>query len=81
MHHRAKFNKKSVKRLLRFDDVTVLKMAAIRHLGDIAIFVIFQLAAATILNFQKFEILIDFRCRGTICVNLPNFIKIGQTVA
>jgi len=27
---------------------------------DIAIFVIFQMAAAAILNFQKFEILMDF---------------------
>jgi len=74
------------------DDVTVLKMAAVRHLGfvkfdfltfgavkrpilhqrtkfrkdrsnrcgDIAIFVIFQMAAAAILNFQKFEILMVF---------------------
>jgi len=32
MHHRAKFNKKSVKRLQRQDDVTVIKMAAVRHL-------------------------------------------------
>jgi len=29
-----------------------------KPLGDIAIFVIFQMAAAAILNFQKFEILI-----------------------
>ena len=28
--------------------------------GDIAIFVIFQMAAADILNFQKFEILMTF---------------------
>ena len=28
--------------------------------GDIAIFVIFQMAAAAILNFQKFEILMVF---------------------
>jgi len=28
--------------------------------GDIAIFVIFQIAAAAVLNFQKFEILIIF---------------------
>ena len=40
-------------------------MAAVRHLGfvkfkplgDLAIFVIFKMAAAAILNFQKFEIL------------------------
>jgi len=49
--------------------------------GDIAIFVIFQMAAAAMLNFQKFEILTVFRCRGPICVITPNFIKIGQTAA
>ena len=78
--------------MLREDDVTVLKMAAVRHLGfvkfeffysravkrpilhqrtkfrkdrsnrcrDIAIFVIFQMAAAAMLNFQKFVILTAF---------------------
>ena len=78
--------------MLREDDVTVLKMAAVRHLGfvkfeffngravkrpilhqhnkfcknqsnrcrDIAIFLIFQMAAAAMLNFQKFEILTVF---------------------
>ena len=40
--------------------------------GDITIFVIFQMAASAILNFQKFEILM---------VIMPNFIKIGQTAA
>jgi len=40
--------------------------------GDIAIFVIFEITAAAMLNFQKFEIL---------TVIVPNFIKIGQTVA
>jgi len=39
------------------------------------------MAAAAILNFQKFEILTAFRCRGPIGVILPNFIEIGQTVA
>jgi len=84
---------KSVKRLQRYDDLTVLKMAAVRHLGfvkfefyngqavkrpilhqftkfrkdrsnrcgDIAIFVIFNMAAAAILNFEKFKILSAFR--------------------
>jgi len=51
-----------------------------RH-GDIAIFVIFKMAAAAILNFQKFKILTIIRCRGPMCVIVPNFIKIGQTVA
>jgi len=79
--------------LLRSDDVTVPKMAAVRHLGFvkfeffltigtvkrpilhqcakfrkdrsnrcgyITIFVIFNMAAAAILNFQKFEILTAF---------------------
>ena len=32
--------------------------------GDIAIFVIFQMAAAAILNFQKFEILMVFPLLG-----------------
>ena len=39
--------------------------------GDIAIFVIFKMAAAAILDFQKFKILTE----GRLC------IKIGQTVA
>ena len=48
---------------------------------DIAIFVIFKMAAAAILVSEKFEILTVSPCRGPICVTLPNFIKIGQTVA
>ena len=83
---------KSVKRLQRYGDLTVLKMAAVRHLGFvkfeffncrrvkrpilhqrtkfrkdrsnccgyIAIFVIFNKAAAAILNFQTFEIVTAF---------------------
>jgi len=46
--------------------------------GDIAIFVIFKMAATAILNFQKFKIL---TVNLPMCVILPNFIKIGQTVA
>jgi len=104
---------KSVKRLLRYGDLTVFKMASSamldfgnsnfltartvkRHIlhnlakfrkdlsiscCDIAIIVIFKMAAAAILVFEKFKIL-------TVCppysANLrhrPNFIKIGQTVA
>jgi len=45
--------------------------------GDNAIFVIFKMAAAAILDFQKFEIL----TADPICVIVPNFIKIGQAVA
>ena len=47
---------------------------------DIAIFVIFQMAAAAILNFQKFEILMVFQLQRK-CVIVPNVIKIGQTAA
>jgi len=36
------------------------------------------MAAAAILVFEKFEILTIGPCRGTICVTVPNFIKIGQ---
>ena len=39
------------------------------------------MAAAAILNFQKFEILTAFRYKGPLRVIMPNFIKIGQTVA
>jgi len=85
----CQISSKSVKRLQRYGDLTVFKMAAVRHLGfvkfeifncgavkrpilhqwtkfrkdrsnrcgDIAIFVIFTMAAAAILNFQKFKIL------------------------
>jgi len=91
MRHHVKFHKNAVKRLQRYGNLTVLKMAAVRHLefvkfefftravnrpilhqrtkfrkdrsnlcGYIAIFVIFNMAAAAILNFQKFEILTAF---------------------
>jgi len=40
------------------------------------------MAAAAILIFEKFEILtVSFTCMGPICVIMPNFIKIDQTVA
>ena len=86
MRHHAKFHQNRLNRLHRYGDLTVLKMAAVRHVGfvkfdiltvgavkghilhqrtkfrkdrsnrcgDIAIFVIFQMAAAAILNFQKY---------------------------
>jgi len=51
-------------------------------IGDIAIFVIFQVAAAAILFFfQKFEILTAYNGKRPICVAVPNLIEIGQTVA
>ena len=39
------------------------------------------MAAAAILDSQKFEILTIVRCKRPIYVSVPNFIKIGQTVA
>jgi len=39
------------------------------------------MAAAAMLYFQKFEILRTIPYRGQICVTVPNFIKIGLTVA
>jgi len=41
----------------------------------------FKMAAAAILDFQKFEILTIDRYMGPICVTVPNLIEIGQTVA
>jgi len=54
-----------------------------KRCGDIAIFVIFKMAAAAILDFQKFKILTVDPVPGaiTLCVILLNFIKIGRTVA
>jgi len=37
--------------------------------------------AITILDFQKFEILNVFSLVGLICIIVPDFIKISQTVA
>jgi len=38
------------------------------------------MAAAAILDFQKWKILRFVGCRRPICVIMPNFVKIGQTV-
>ena len=51
------------------------------HCGYIAIFVIFKMAAAAILDFQKFKILTVDASIVRLCVNVLNFIKIGQMVA
>jgi len=45
------------------------------HYGDVATFVIFQMAAAAILNFQKFQILIVFLLQGT---NMRHCAKFHQ---
>jgi len=39
------------------------------------------MAAAAILDFQKFDFLRMIPCRGPIFVTMPNFIKISRTVA
>jgi len=40
-----------------------------------------KMAAAAILDFQKLEIFTADPVYGVICVNVPNLIEIGQTVA
>jgi len=49
--------------------------------GDIAIFVIFQMAAAAILSFQKFEILMVFPLQLANMRHHAKFHQIGQTAA
>jgi len=46
-----------------------------------AIFRIFKMAAAAILNFEKFKIIRSQGSKGSNCVNVPNFVAIGQTFA
>jgi len=49
---------------------------------NFVISVIFKTAAAAILDFQIFEIFLrTIPCRGPMCVTMPNFIKIGHTIA
>ena len=49
--------------------------------GDIAILPFSKMAATAILDFQKFKFYPLIRLKDPICVSLPNFIKIGQSVA
>jgi len=53
------FNRRAVKRPILHQHTKFSKDRS-NHYGDIAIFVIFRMAAAAILNFQKFEILMVF---------------------
>jgi len=56
---------KTVKRLLRYGDLTIFfKLAAVRHLG-----------------FVKINFLTVGAVRDRFCIIVPNFEKIGQTVA
>jgi len=65
LHHRIKFSKNLYS-----------------HCEDIAIVVIFKMAAAAISGSQKFEILtVYISFTGPMCFTVPNFIKIGRTVA
>ena len=109
----CQISSKSVKRLRRYGDLMVFKMAVVRHLGfwkinfltvwavkrpilhnrakfredrsiryHIAIFVGFSRwrpPPSRFLKDSKFQRSIP--CRGPICVTVPNFIKIRQTVA
>jgi len=43
--------------------------------GDIAIFAIFKMADAAMLNFQKFEILTVDPLQRPMCVIVPSFIE------
>jgi len=49
--------------------------------GDIAIFWIFKMAAAAILDFEKVIFYWLFGRNGPRRISMPNFIKIGQSVA
>ena len=60
----CQISRKSVKRLQRYGDLTVFKMAAVRHPG-----------------FVKFKFLAVAAVKRPICIILPNFVKVGQTVA
>ena len=53
------FNGRSVKRPI-LQQRTEFRKDRSNSCGDIAIFVIFKMAAAAILNFEKFEILMAF---------------------
>jgi len=49
--------------------------------GDIAFWRIFKMAAAAILDFWNREILLAIGWRGSRRISMPNFVKIGQSVA
>ena len=61
----CQISSKSVKLLQRYSDLTVFKMATVRHLG----FVKFE-----IFNGRE-------QLRDPFCISEPNFVKIGQTAA
>jgi len=50
------------------------------HCANIAIFRIFKMAAAAILDFWQLKILLPIGWRGLRRINVPTFVKIGQSV-
>ena len=63
--HHAKFGKKN-----RF-----------KRGRDMAIFRFFKMASAAILDFENFKFLTVGRSRGSNCIIVSNFVKIGPTAA
>jgi len=63
--------------------ITLSKFCQNRSLccGDIAIFRTFKMAAAAILDFWNCEILLAIGSSRSRCISMPNFVKIGQSVA
>jgi len=59
---------------------TKFRKARSNRCGDIAIFVIFKMAASAILDYKKIEFLWSIRCTGPTYVGLPYFTRISQTV-
>ena len=51
------------------------------HGVDMAIFRFFKMATAAILDFGNFKFLTAERSRGSNCIIVPNFVKIGPTAA
>jgi len=51
------------------------------HCGDVAIFRIFNMTTTAILDFWNREILLAIRWWGLRRIIVPNFVKIGQSVA
>jgi len=65
MHQRAKFHQSQSELLQRYGDLTVYKMAAVRHLGFFLIKIFYR---------SKW-------LRDPFCISVPNFVKIGETIA
>jgi len=70
-----------------FLTVWAVKRPILHNIGQFVVVIsrflwFFKMATAAILFFfEKCKILTSIYCSGLICVTVPNFIKIGQTVA